>query len=84
MKYRFGIDEAKGDYVKSTIDICESPPGIIDLNISLPVIKNSIYFSSFSKLMFSNAIFIFVELVISFFGSTNGGTLLTMKHSRSE
>ena len=44
MKYQFGIDEVKGNCVKSTRDICKSPSGIVDLNISLSVNKYSLYY----------------------------------------
>ena len=77
MKYLFGIDETKGDYIKSTSTICESPSSIVDLNILLSVTRNSIYYSSLSESTFSYTIFTFVKLLNPYFDSTNGGTLLT-------
>ena len=77
MKYRFGIYEVNGDHVKSAIAIYVSPPGITDLNISLSVTRNSIYYSSLFESTFSYTIFTFVKLLNPYFDSTNGGTLLT-------
>ena len=84
LKYRFCIYEVNGDHVKSAIAICVSPPGITDLNILLSVTRNSIYYSSLSKSTFSYAIFTSVKLLSPYFGSTNGGTLLTTRGSGFE
>ena len=84
MKYRFGIDEVKGNYVKSTSGICKRYHCIVDLNLLLFVSNYSIYYSSFSESTFSCFILSFVELACSFFGSTNEGTLMTTRSSRFE
>ena len=84
MKYSFGIDEVKGYYVKPTSGICKRSHCIVDLNLLLFVSNHSIYYSSFSESTFSCFILFFVEVASPFFGSTNGGTLMTTRSSGFE
>ena len=82
MKYQFGIDEVKGNCVKSTRDICKSPSGIVDLNVSLSISRKIHIIHLFLNLRLV-IFFSFVELVSPSFGS-NEGILLTTRDSRFE